>query len=763
MQKILQYEDAITELNAHIDTHVKARYQGLRQLLKELGQAEMSTENHGDPDSDIEDVRVKPEQLESIKRNVSVLYNYFSSHQLNIKNHSKRYTQSTMWRGATHEIKDPYHFNLYASKSLEEIYDGFQKITNYDDVLKYSKSFLRSYKDLCVSTQTNPKGESFPVIDEESFRLFQLIKELGLPRAEIAQQLSKVASYDNTEALNTALKQITQSHQLNRDMILKQIESENHKVRILHDDDKIFAIALTEGDFEASQSLGSSQWCISTSEDYFNEYLNTIDDDFKSYDNAAEESDVAGTHVFVWNFEHNAEHPSAQIAFTVAASGSITAAHDKNDDDILNKLEDILDLDTLMALRSKACLSQPAIFYGAINHSSPENILEESNILVSHCKYPLKDMYEFCQHYDFAEMLSDAQQVYLLQNILSETFSRYETLHNDDYSAADLVKHGLWLEKLVQTHFAPQEDYDYDDDDNDGDHYHTMKEEDDKEVTCEIDPNDVVNNKVFQSAFLALSAIQRTVTFKQHEETLVNVCKQEAISFDNRGIFDRLNDGHYPELKIIHSPMLLALADQLINHDNVSESMQNMLIISKNFHPDSSASLSDIDKLFTLIDDDKLSLNKVLISSYDQSTSFNQRLGNYLNENLDKLGSFCPNSVYQMSNNKPLMDTLNGNASHHIRTCLKRFKEFHIERSDGGKLTELSPPFESHGFNLGDSMRALFNKEMIDADIVGRLNTSRVSFGDKGKCLDENKKQVDIQLYIMQDKNALRKQTVKSL
>ena len=175
------------------------------------------------------------------------------------------------------------------------------------------------------------------VVDENSLKLFNTIKNKNLSRQDIAQKLRKVASFDDGDDLNTVLRQIIRQYSNTFEKTLEEL-IESKDMEVLHyKDGKIYAKV---NNFDGAQEFGSPEWCISTSETYFSEYLAKIadenyitEDDFNS-ESITTESMIDGVHVFCWDFNKEEENELRQYAITLSSGNTLVAAYDKEDESI---------------------------------------------------------------------------------------------------------------------------------------------------------------------------------------------------------------------------------------------------------------------------------------------------------------------------------------------------------------------------------------------------------------------------------------------
>lgn len=221
-----------------------------------------------------------------------------------------------------------YYFNIMnfqcnTSDLSEKLFDNYYKIKEHSNILKFSKSFLRSYKHL---------------LNDTSFELFRELYKQKISRDEISNGLRKIASFKDSNYLINALNKIIDNNRLTSDSILKKCNNENLSIENIYNKDNILVLRIN--DFKASKSLGSSQWCISYDEDLFYSYLES--EHFKDNNNH-------GSHYFVWDFNRPYHDTLRQVGITLDFGQNIIASHDINDNSI--NIKDIFNNDFINILK----------------------------------------------------------------------------------------------------------------------------------------------------------------------------------------------------------------------------------------------------------------------------------------------------------------------------------------------------------------------------------------------------------------------------
>lgn len=180
---------------------------------------------------------------------------------------------------------------------------------------KYANSILRENKHLA---------------DDDSFEKFQTLLEMKISKDKVSEQFSKISAWDTSDQLNRSLDEIIDI--LNQKDINDYIKEVDNLMgaTVVSSDDNILIIDIKN--YEASQKLGSSSWCISYDETYWDKYIYA--DGVSDEEHHLKESDNSTFFVFDFN-----KHPSdlhSKIAFTTLPNSKVIYAHNKNDSDILD-------------------------------------------------------------------------------------------------------------------------------------------------------------------------------------------------------------------------------------------------------------------------------------------------------------------------------------------------------------------------------------------------------------------------------------------
>jgi hypothetical protein len=225
---------------------------------------------------------------------------------------------------------NPYYFNILDCASPEHVYDAYQRIHLYQDTKKFGEKYLRSYKHLMIDPDYDDK-----IIPMETLNTLMLLKDKNIEPDVIRQELRKVAIFENNASLNNALEKIIDNNGLTFDKLLDKLKQDGF-MDIISADEKTKIILAKPTCYDSMVSFGSNQWCIVTSEEYYEEYLFKSPDEYSVFG----ENQFPGSHFILWDFTENEIDAGFQIAFTLATNGQFIAAHDKHDGDILSDVKE---------------------------------------------------------------------------------------------------------------------------------------------------------------------------------------------------------------------------------------------------------------------------------------------------------------------------------------------------------------------------------------------------------------------------------------
>lgn len=195
-----------------------------------------------------------------------------------------------------------YDFNIKENlkdTTLEALDDQINAIKNKHSIRQLAHSITSNkYKHL---------------YNEMTYKLFGELFESKVSEKVIQENIGKkVASLNTPEELNETLKKfINFLNNFSYESInSKAFETNSESV---YDSDNM--LILKVNDFETSNKLGSTSWCISRKQHYFNSYV-TDEDNYQ---------------FFIYDFNKDAKNNQSMIGITLRKDGTHEAAHLKDD------------------------------------------------------------------------------------------------------------------------------------------------------------------------------------------------------------------------------------------------------------------------------------------------------------------------------------------------------------------------------------------------------------------------------------------------
>lgn len=251
--------------------------------------------------------------------------------------------------------KNPFYKKYFLQLSKKQkilfvdIERVFKKIIEFSDILK-SVSFnisafdnLESLEDFIVSSIEQHQKKSFThsfiskkysyLLDEQVYENFFVLKQMNISRKTIQDQfINKIAAFKDKdifkEQLTLFVDKITNHNIIDICKKAKQLSAS-----ILLEDHERGLLAIEVFDFHASSILGSSSWCISYGESYFEQYT-----DIKNFADLL--SDNHKRLVFIYDFSKPSSSPYSLIGVTYGLNyDNAEYIYDKNDKDCLSKMQ----------------------------------------------------------------------------------------------------------------------------------------------------------------------------------------------------------------------------------------------------------------------------------------------------------------------------------------------------------------------------------------------------------------------------------------
>lgn len=148
--------------------------------------------------------------------------------------------------------------------------------------------------------------------NDETYNIFQIILDSDVKSSIIQDMIGKkLAAYKSPDEFNNALNMLLNTiNQFNDEAINIKAFNTNANIIIKNDEYTIIEIS----DFNQSKNLGSSSWCISRDEHYFNSYTKNRNHQY-----------------FIFDFNKQSTDNECMIGLTLKEDGSYYTAHAKND------------------------------------------------------------------------------------------------------------------------------------------------------------------------------------------------------------------------------------------------------------------------------------------------------------------------------------------------------------------------------------------------------------------------------------------------
>lgn len=221
------------------------------------------------------------------------------------------------------------NYNLpVAVEAIQSIINNENILKNFEfDVIKEIKECkkLERFDDKISALKQKHEVQSFALsiisskykhlYTEDCYKTFKEIYDLKVSKEHLQDNIGKkIASFKTPEAFKEALEKYKRSlSEFNAFNI--RLKTDNSDIEKVVDSEDL--IILKINDFEASNKLGSTSWCISRSRTYFNSYV---------------EDNKEHMQFFVYDFTKDSKEDESMIGITLKTNGSYYAAHVKNDD-----------------------------------------------------------------------------------------------------------------------------------------------------------------------------------------------------------------------------------------------------------------------------------------------------------------------------------------------------------------------------------------------------------------------------------------------
>lgn len=148
--------------------------------------------------------------------------------------------------------------------------------------------------------------------NEETYTIFKQLFDLKLPKDLLQDNIGKkVASFKTPEEFNYSLNAFLSTlNEFSMFSMKMKMEGSNSSIAV----EQETLLVLKINDFNTSKKLGSTSWCISRQEHYFNSYTESGNQQY-----------------FIYDFSKESVDDYSMIGITLNSSGNITAAHTKSD------------------------------------------------------------------------------------------------------------------------------------------------------------------------------------------------------------------------------------------------------------------------------------------------------------------------------------------------------------------------------------------------------------------------------------------------
>lgn len=200
----------------------------------------------------------------------------------------------------------PYNFDYFESSSsntFEILDDKMNSIVREHKIKQYAHSIA--------------SNKYMHLYNQDIYETIKEIYDMNISASTLQLYIGKkIASFKTSDDFNSALMGYLDTiNSFNPESI--KLKALNNNVLISVEDDNL--IILKIDNFNQSKVLGSPSWCISREAHYFN-----------SYKERSEQ-------YFIYDFSKNSKDPLSMIGITLNNDGEVTAAHEKDDNNIMNK------------------------------------------------------------------------------------------------------------------------------------------------------------------------------------------------------------------------------------------------------------------------------------------------------------------------------------------------------------------------------------------------------------------------------------------
>lgn len=333
-------------------------------------------------------------------------------------------------------------------KENESQHDSRKRFENFND--DCAKALIKQKSNKLIRTVSSHKK----IFNDDTYKYFHTLAELNVTVGFVKENVAdKIKAFESTESLNKLLlEHINDFSDWDFNSKLKLVKQNNVDILSTHNNKILFEVH----DFESSNNLGSSMWCLSR------------DNEEETFENYRKDSDRV---VFCYDFNKDASDNESKTAYIVNAQGNVTSGYFKNDDFMkeneYNRYEDYFDRytenDFVSRLKEKN-YSNEYISLLLIANEFEENIED----YLEECNFNHLDNTQF---YDFLNKHDEKAVFKLIENYteiftelddnggLLDILMRYgESINYSDFGC-DIITKIMENEQLMQCAFDNDLDY----------------------------------------------------------------------------------------------------------------------------------------------------------------------------------------------------------------------------------------------------------------------------------------------------------------
>lgn len=198
------------------------------------------------------------------------------------------------------EVLKASGFNF--QRELEEASD----LEEFDDTMNEA---IKKHQVYTYAHSISSKKYEY-LYDSESYKIFEELKQMGVSVSDLQGFIGKkIAAFTDSQEFNLALRSLL-GQEFNIERYMELAKQAN--IEIVSKKDNVLILDIQS--FEQSKLLGSTSWCISRDEYYFDSYKGEQD-----------------KQLFMYDFNRSTTDKDSMIGLTLNREGKVTAAHLKDD------------------------------------------------------------------------------------------------------------------------------------------------------------------------------------------------------------------------------------------------------------------------------------------------------------------------------------------------------------------------------------------------------------------------------------------------